>query len=306
MGPVFRKPLFALVLLLPSSAALALDKQGSAHGGAVAGPTSGFDVSGSVLLGSALYNPSYAARPDNTGKALMRYAAHADVNLIGTRLSIPIDLNVFSDRERDGLEKIAPTEFDFITGLTTTWAMGPGALELGTRIEHDRPVDRPGKSQTYVDVRSRYVYSLARVWPNLATALGNGDVNGWVTLGWFAYNPSYFARPDNTGRALLRYAGHVELSLWDDLVSLGLDATFFTDRESSQVLAPTELDLTPALIFHRKSFEAHLAFEMDRPLDRSGLVQQFVYVLGVWSFSAFEDPHPTPRPAAAEPSAVTN
>jgi len=280
----------SIALVLRSATALALDKQGSAHGGEVEGPKSGVDLSGGLMLGAAFYNPSYAARPDNTGKTLMRYAAHADIDLIGRRLSIPLDLNMFTDRERAALGKLAPTELDVIAGVTTTWALGPGALELGTRFEHDRPLDRAGDSQSYIDVRSRYVYSLARSFPGLGAALGEGDVSGWMTLGWFAYNPSYFARPDNTGRALLRYAGHVELSILDDLVSFGVDATLFSDRQASDVVRPTELDLTPEMIFHEREFELHLAFESDRPIDRGGLVQEVGYALGVWNFSWFE-PH---------------
>jgi hypothetical protein len=268
---------------------VAIDKQGSAHGGGVEGASTGFGISGGLILGSALYNPSYAARPDNTGKALMRYAAHTDIDLIGTRLSIPVDLNMFTDREREKVGKLAPTELDVIAGVTTTWAVGPGALEIGTRVEHDRPVDRGGANQTYVDARSRYVYSLAKVFPGLGKALAGGDVSGWVTLGWFAYNPTYFARPDNTGRALFRYAGHVEISILDDLLSFGVDGTFFSDRQASNVVRPTELDLTPELIFHKGNFEAHLAYESDMPLDRGGLVQQFVYALAIWSFSSFGD-----------------
>src|ERR1700753_2150967 len=80
--------------------AAALDKQGSAHGGAVGGDENGFHVSGALPLGVSLINPSYAARPDNTGLALFRYALHADTDLVGRKLSIPLDLNVFTDRER--------------------------------------------------------------------------------------------------------------------------------------------------------------------------------------------------------------
>src|SRR4051812_32852052 len=123
-----------LVLLAPSSA-WALDKQGSAHGGQVEGSSTGLAVGGAVMAGVALYNPSYAARPDNTGHVLMRYAAHADIDLIGRRLSIPLDMNLFTDRDRDGFKKLVPSELDIIAGVTTTWALGPGALELGTRLK---------------------------------------------------------------------------------------------------------------------------------------------------------------------------
>ncbi|MDB4976273.1 MAG: hypothetical protein JWN48_4614 [Myxococcaceae bacterium] len=262
----------------------ALDKQGSAHGGGVGGDDEGVNVSGSLILGTAMYNPSYAARPDNSGIALMRYAAHLDVDLIGRRLSIPIDLNLFSDRQRSGAKKLSPSELDMISGVSSTWSAGPGAVEFGSRVEHDRSIDRAGKSQTYIDARARYLYSVAALLPGLRGALHGGDVSGWATLGWFAYNPSYFARPDNTGAALLRYAYHVELSMFDDLVSLGVDTTFFTDKHAKDPVRPSELDLTPELIVHLHAFEVHVAYERDMSIDRPGLVQQFVYALAVWSF----------------------
>ncbi len=263
--------------------ACALDKQGSAHGGDTAGADSGFNVSGALTMGVSLYNPTYGARPDNSGRALMRYAVHTDLDLIGRRLSIPFDVNLFTDRLAKGAAKLRPTELDVISGVTTTWSLGPGALEVGARGEHDAPADRGGFTQTYADARARYLYSLDALDPRVGRALRGGDVSGWLTLGWFAYNPSYAARPDNTGNALLRYAAHVELSILDDLFSFGVDTTFFTDRER-HALRPSELDVTPELIVHTAPFEVHLAYERDLPLDRRGLVQEFVYLLGVWSF----------------------
>jgi hypothetical protein len=242
----------------------------------------------------SIINRSYAARPDNTGLVLMRYAGHADIDLIGQRLSIPLDVNLFSDRLRPGFAKLAPTELDLIGGLTTTWPVGRGALELGARVESDRSLDHPSSaSQQYADARARYLYSLSRYFPGLARALRDGDVSGWATLGWFAYNHTYFARPDNTGLAFLRYGLHAELSILADLVSFGLDATMFTDKQAANSLRPSELDLTPEIIFHRATFEVHVAWESDRPLDRGGLKQQFLYALGVWSFDLVSD---TPRP----------
>lgn len=287
---------FALLAALPSFHALparALDKQGSAHGGSLEGATSGFAISGNFMLGASLYNPTYAARPDNSGLALMRYAAHGDLDLIGRRLSIPLDLNLFTDRERDGGEKLAPSELDIITGLSSTWALGPGALELGSRVEHDRPIDRAGAKQTYVDARARYLFSAASLAPGLTRALAGGDLGGWLTLGWFAYNPNYFARPNNTGRALLRYAAHLSVSTLDGLVALGLDATFFTDRTADNPVRPSELDLTPEVVLHLGDFEVHLAYERDMQIDRDRrsprLTQHFVYMVASWSFSLFDE-----------------
>ena len=265
--------------------ARAVDKQGSAHGGSIADDDGGFAVSGALTLGTSLVNSSYAARPDNTGLVLMRYAGHADVDLIGRRLSIPIDVNLFSDKDQPGARKLSPTELDMISGLTSTFPVGAGAAELGARLEYDRPIDRAGTSQTYADLRARYLYSLIQGVPALADRFRHTDLSGWLTFGWFAYNPSYFARPDNSGKALFRYAAHTELSLLDDLLSVGVDACMFTDRSATNPLRPSELDLTPEIILHGGPFELHLAYELDRPLDRDGLRQRFAYILVVWDFS---------------------
>jgi len=45
---------------LAAAPAHALDKQGSAHGGGIEGPTTGFDFSGSASLGVSVYNPTTA------------------------------------------------------------------------------------------------------------------------------------------------------------------------------------------------------------------------------------------------------
>lgn len=281
----------ALALALAGGPARALDKQGSAHGGAVEGGTDGFDIEGSFLYGVSLYNPSYAARPANTGLTLFRYAFHADIDLIGRKLSIPVDVNMFTDRTRSGMRKLIPSEGDVITGITSTWPVGPGALEVGARVEHDRTLDATTEelrlqpdSQTYTDLRARYLYSLATTFPALGKALVEGDVSGWLTLGWFSVNPTYAARPDNTGSALFRYSGHVELSVVHDHVSVGVDGTMFTDRRNANFFGPTELDLTPELILRVHPIELHLAYERDMPIDRGGLVQSFVYLLAGYEF----------------------
>lgn len=284
--------LVCAVVVVAARPARGLDKQGSAHGGGIEGPTSGFDFSGSASLGVSLYNPTYAARPDNTGLTLFRYAGHADVDLIGRRLSIPIDVNMFTDRTAIGFgRKLVPSELDFITGLTTTWRLGPGAIEGGARAEFDLTLDHGGYDappasgkQKYGDVRARYLYSIAAIAPGIAPALRGGDVRGNFTLGWFAVNNTYFARPDNTGLALFRYGAHVEISTWDDHLALGLDAVLFTDKRAENVVRPSELDFTPEIIGRFSRYEVHLAYERDMPVDRGGLIQQFVYLLAAVSF----------------------
>jgi hypothetical protein len=279
--------------LATTAPAAALDKQGSAHGGAVGGGGDGddaFDVSGAFTAGGSFVNPTYAARPDNTGHALMRYAGHADVDLAGRALSVPLDVNLFTDRDRAGAKKLLPSELDLIGGVTTTNALAKGAdVELGARVEHDRPVDHGGITQTYADVRARVLYSLGKVWPSLARDLADGDVSGYATLGCFAFNPSYAARPDNSGLALFRYAGHGELSVAKQHLSIGLDSTFFTDRRAKDPALPSEIDVTYEVIGRLDPLELHLAYERDMPVDRGGLVQSFVYALAVFSFDVRRD-----------------
>ena len=281
----------ALALLLGSAKAHGLDKQQACHSGDVAGEDTGFDVGGTVLVGVALYNPSYAARPDNSGLALGRLAPHFDIDLIGERLAIPIDINVFTDRQQRGFALLRPSEVDVITGLTTTWPLGkPSAIELGVRGERDMPVDRKGPTQAYVDTRAKLLFDLAPAWLRLTPALAGGTITGNVTLGWFAYNSSYAARPDLSGLALLRYGSHVEVSVWKRHAALAIDVVSFTDRRHNAVV-PSEVDLTPELIARDGNFELHLAYERDMPVDRAGLVQQLLLLHGIWSFN-FENKSP--------------
>ena len=250
------------------------------------------------MLGASLYNPTYAARPDNTGLALFRYALHLDVDLLGRLLSIPIDVNVLTDRERKKALIFAPSELDLIGGVTSTNGLARGFdLELGARVEHDRPVDRGDFNQTYVDARARLLYSAAALSPALGPSLLDGDLSGYATLGWFAVNPTYAARPDNSGRALLRYAAHSELSLWHRRLALGADATFFSDRKADNPVAPSELDITGELIGRAEPFEVHVAYERDMPIDRGGLTQSLLYVVVAYGFDFHDALHPPPPPA---------
>ena len=170
-------------------------------------------------------------------------------------------------------------------------------------MEHDRPVDRSGLSQTYVDARSRLLYSLATIWPSLGRDLVDGDISGYATLGWFAFNPTYAARPDNTGLALFRYVAHTELSVWHDHFSVGVDGTFFSDRKRENPVGPTELDMTYEIIGRRDPFEVHVAYERDMPVDRTGLVQSFLYALLVYDFDLQNDaPQPLSPSSPGVPS----
>jgi hypothetical protein len=268
--------------------AKALDKQGSAHGGRLASDDTGIDITGSTLLGFAAYNPDYAARPDNSGRVLVRFAQHFDVDLIGQRLFVPIDINVFTDRSRPGIKRLLPSEMDLISGLAFAFpASDATAIEGGIRAERDMPIDRTGFVQQYVDLRLRLLYSLDNAWKELSPALASGNISGCFTLGWFVVNPSYAARPDNSGRALFRYGYYGEISTLKRHLALGLSTTLFTDKRSTWVV-PTELDITPELIARANAFEFHLSYERDMPLDRSTLVQSLVLAHLQWNFTLYD------------------
>lgn len=274
----------ALALWARAGGAAAQGAQEGTRSSALDLETRGFNLSGALQFGVAPVNLSYGAYPDNAGLALFRYGAHADVDLIGRRLTIPVDVTMFTDGTADGIAALAPTEFDVLTGVHTTWELGPGLLEVGPHFEHDRPVGNAGFSQTYVDVRARYLYSLGTSIPSVGRALFDGDLSGWVSLGWFVSKPTYAARPDNTGLALFRYTAHAELSMWHDHVSFGVEGTLFSDRRVDNPVVPSELDLTAELIGRRAPFELHLAVERDAPVGRSGHDQVYAYALVAWAF----------------------
>jgi hypothetical protein len=289
-----------LILVLAASApVLALDKQGAAHGGDVEGPSKGQEIGGSLLVGVALYNPSYAARPDNTGLALLRVAPHMDFDLIGHRLSIPLDVNLFTDRQLDGAQKLIPTELDVITGLTSTWGLfKAGAIELGARYERDMPIYKGSDlTQSYADARAKLLLGLTDMHPGIKSFFEGNALNASFTLGYFAYNPTYAARPDNTGRALLRYAAHLDMFVPETYLGLYLDTTFFSDKHADHKARPSELDLTVGVALRLSPFELSIAFETDMPLDEGSYTQQMLFFYASWSFTAFstqEEPSPKP------------
>jgi hypothetical protein len=70
----------------------------------------------------------------------------------------------------------------------------------------------------------------------------NQNLTAYAGAGWLFHNSNYFARPDNTGRALFRYVAHADLDLYKNRIVLYGDMNFFTDREAGNTLNPSELD----------------------------------------------------------------
>ena len=144
----------------------------------------------------------------------------------------------------------------------------------------------PGYSQSYVDAYARLSYAYKRF-------------SGFAAIGGFLFNPTYAARPDNTGYALLRYVLHGELTLLPWLV-VRLDLNFFTDR-CEFPLQPSELDLTSEIAVKWRGFELKLVGEADLPIGTfpfkptatmmvpaspPNLKQVYLATLLSWSFDA--------------------
>lgn len=272
------------VLLLLATPALALNKQGLPSPATseveAQGPEPAANVSGYVFAGAMVYNPSYAARPDNTGHALGRTGAHVDVDLFGKRAGLTYDVNIFSNR--DGRNELRPTEQDHIVGVLGRWR----AFDAGGHWEADMPADRPGLTQSYVDAYARWSWDLGDAWPNGREKLGHFGIQGFFTVAGFVNNTTYAARPDLTGLALLRLVGHAEIELFRPWLGVALDLNVFTDRQTHAGLVPSELDTTAGLVVHIRDVDVSLVAENDRPLDRPGLQQSYVMTLLTYRFDA--------------------
>ena len=107
---------------------------------------------------------------------------------------------------------------------------------------------------------------------------------GYVFAGALAWNPSYAASPDNTGRALLRYGTHVELDLVRPWLSLNVDLNLFSDRYSRYGVGPTELDSVVSLVLHWRQFDLAVVGENDQALNLKAYQQSYISVIASWKF----------------------
>jgi hypothetical protein len=153
-----------------------------------------------------------------------------------------------------------------------------------------------------VDARAKLMLSASDLHPKLKAFFGQNALTANFTLGCFAYNPTYAARPDNTGLALMRYAGHIDFSIPAAYLGLYVDTTFFSDRHADHRGRPSELDLTLGIAGRYDPFELSVAYERDLPIDQGSYVQQMVFVYLSWSFTAYSNqPAPSPKPGSAQP-----
>ena len=232
---------------------------------------------GYLLTGVFARNPSFAARPDNTGLAGMRYMLHLETDLYQHYLTFYTDQNFFSDRTTGWIEL---SEWDGTYALTGVVDRFSWRLQY----ERDAPIDRSGITQAYADVLATTKFQAVLDLSGWRRMLPNQNLTAYAGAGWLFYNGGYFARPDNTGRALLRYVAQADLDLYKNKVILYGDVNFFTDRESSNQANPTELDWIVGLALRWRQMEFAIYHEQDQPLDRAGLVQRYLAVQLRFSF----------------------
>lgn len=226
---------------------------------------------GYFLTAAFVSNPTFAARPDNTGLAGLRHMLHLETDLYRQYLTFYTDQNFFSDRTNGW---ITLSEWD------GTYAFTGVVDHFGWRLQYERdaPLDRSGLKQAYADglitAKLQSAQDMAwwrRLWPNQ-------NLTMYAGAGWLFHNSNYFARPDNTGRALFRYVAHADLDLYKNKIVLYGDVNLFTDREAGNQARPTELDWIVGLALRWRDMELAVYREQDQPLDRDGLVQKYVAV----------------------------
>ena len=233
------------------------------------------------LLAAALpYNPTFAARPNNTGLVGMRYMVHLEGDLYKNYLQFYTDQNFFSDRTESWL---VLSEWD--ATFAFTGSVGPWGWRL--QYERDAPLDDGHFVQAYADTLITHTFPAAASSTWWRTRFPNQNLTAYAGVGWLFYNDSYFARPDNTGRALLRYVAHADLDLYRNRAVFFADINMFTDKDSSNKISPTELDLTTGIAWHFRHSEISVYYERDMPIGQNTLVQQYVAIQLRYEFEFF-------------------
>ncbi len=232
---------------------------------------------GYLLTSAFASNRTFAARPDNSGLVGFRHMLHLETDLYKQYLTFYTDQNFFSDRTNGWIEL---SEWDGTYALTGVL----GHVNWRLQYERDAPIDRKGIKQEYADGLVTAKFQAVQDLPSWGRLFPNQNLTVYAGAGWLFHNKNYFARPDNTGRALFRYVAHADVDLYKNKVVLYGDVNLFTDRGASNQVNPTELDWIVGLALRWREMEFAVYHEQDRPLDRPGLVQQYLAVQLRFSF----------------------
>lgn len=238
-------------------------------------------LSGYFLTSVFPYNPSYFARPDNSGLVGLRHMLHLETDLYKQYLTFYTDQNFFSDRTNGWIEL---SEWD------ATYALTGVVDHFNWRIQYERDagLDRRTVVQEYGDVLVTAKLQAIQDFAWWGQRFPNQNLTAYAGGGWLFHNDNFFARPDNTGRALYRYVIHTDLDLYQNRVVLFGDINMFTDSQSSNKVRPTELDWMVGLALRWRNTEVAVYYEEDHPIDRSGLIQKYMAVQFRFSFDVFK------------------
>lgn len=232
---------------------------------------------GYLLTGAFVKNPSFAARPDNSGLVGLRHMLHLETDLYQQYLTFYTDQNFFSDRTNGWIEL---SEWD------STYAFTGVVDHFGWRLQYERdaPIDRRGIKQAYTDglITAKLQSAQDMAW--WRSLFPDQSLTMYGGAGWLFHNSNYFARPDNTGRALFRYVAHADLDLYKNKIVLYGDVNFFTDRDAGNQARPSEMDWIVGLALRWRNSELAVYHEQDQPLDKAGLVQKYLAVQLRFSF----------------------
>jgi hypothetical protein len=226
---------------------------------------------GYLLTSTFAENPTFAARPDNTGLVGFRHMIHLETDLYREYLQFYTDQNFFSDRRKGWIELSEWDATFAFTGSINQW-------NWRLQYERDSPLDKSGIKQIYADALINYGFTQANQYAWWQNRFPNQNLTFYMGGGWLFHNESYFARPDNTGRALLRYVAHADLDLYKNRVVLFADTNWFSDRSKSDKITPTELDWIIGLALRWRDYELAVLHERDMPLDRGGLIQRYTAI----------------------------
>ncbi len=263
---VSKKVVCPLLVLLVSATcpAFALEKSGRVEVEEGRAP----EIQFSLALSDFVENTSFRARPDNTGIVKYRYLGHLEIQPHWSPVALVLDTNFFTDR--DARNEFRPSEWDQAMGVLYRYQRWSALL----RYERDMPIDKSGLVQAFGEIQG--------MWHHEDLLIKNSDF--YAAVGWLFSTQSYFARPDNTGRALFRYVLHGEVPLYREWLWIIGDTNFFTDRQASNPIAPSELDWIVGLAVRWKSWEVMALQETDQSLDRGGLNQKYIAIQLKWNW----------------------
>jgi hypothetical protein len=228
-------------------------------------------LGGYFLTAPFVSNPSFTARPNNTGLVGMRHMLHLETDLYKQYLTFYTDQNFFSDRKKGW---ITLTEWDDTYALTGI----VDHFSWRVQYERDKPLDQSGLQQIYADMLVTARFEAEDDWQWFHAKFPKQNLTAYAGPGWLFFNRNYFARPDNTGLALYRYVAHFDFDVYEDRVIFYGDANMFTDRTNGRAIRPSELDWILGLAVRWKDLELSVYREQDRPLDRSGFIQEYYAV----------------------------